>query len=100
MTSNQQSVMDVMVGEMNERVVEVLTRDGGSRFYVGNIETPTKDSMAVVVIGIEVTSFFAEDAIRLDMEQLKIKLSKHLSVARTYSIKISTNSEWFVNSVG
>lgn len=98
MTGKQRDVMDVLVVELEERVIEIIDRSGNSRFYMGSMEKPTSEDYSVTVVGVEVTDFFSDDAIRLDKNTLKIKLQEYLARAIGYNNTFSSNFEWIINS--
>jgi len=95
MEKNQVELLEMIVNEIGENIINIKT-GSESRFFIGIVETPTKEDYFVALNGKEISTFFKVESIRKTKEVLKMEILTYLSNVGSYSIKFNPNTEWYV----
>ena len=97
MEKHQTKLIELITTEVAGVVTEIKI-DDISRYFLGVVQTPTKEDDFALLEGYELTHFFKDALIKKESDDVKLDILKYCNEAQTIRIKFSSNIPWLCYS--
>ncbi len=93
MNANQYKLVELIISEVGGNVIQ-LNSGEEPRYFMGVIQTPTKEDNYLLIDGYEITSLMGI-LLQKDAKDAKLEIIKHCADAQAIKIKCNNTIDWF-----